>query len=140
MAVVKAVAYGSEVVVTVAKKLEELKVDYLAVAYVKEGVLLRDAGITIPILVLHPQPIHFKELIDRCLEPSLYSPKVLLSEFLEVAQQQQQTDYPVHIKFNTGFNRLGFWENDVDFVNGKLKGRTELRIKGVLSHLGGFRR
>ena len=133
MAVVKAVAYGSEVV-AVAKKLEELKVDYLAVAYVKEGVLLRDAGITTPILVLHPQPVHFKELIDRCLEPSLYSPKVLL-QFLEVAQRQQQQDYPVHIKFNTGLNRLGFWENDVDFVIGTLKGRTELQIKGVLSHL-----
>ena len=133
MAVVKAVAYGSEVV-AVAKKLEELKVDYLAVAYVKEGVLLRDAGITTPILVLHPQPVHFKELIDRCLEPSLYSPKVLL-QFLDVAQRQQQQDYPVHIKFNTGLNRLGFWENDVDFVIRTLKGRTELQIKGVLSHL-----
>ena len=133
MAVVKAVAYGSEVV-AVAKKLEELKVDYLAVAYVKEGVLLRDAGITTPILVLHPQPVHFKELIDRCLEPSLYSPKVLL-QFLDVAQRQQQQDYPVHIKFNTGLNRLGFWENDVDFVIRTLEGRTELRIKGVLSHL-----
>ena len=62
LAVVKAFAYGSDMV-AVAQKLEALKVDYFAVAYVKEGVLLRDAGITTPILVLHPQPINFEKLI-----------------------------------------------------------------------------
>jgi alanine racemase len=133
MAVVKAFAYGSDMI-AIAKKLEALKVDYLAVAYVKEGVLLRDAGITTPILVLHPQPLHFKVLIDKCLEPSLYAPKVL-REFLKVAKEQGQKDYPVHIKFNTGLNRLGFWENDVDDICAWLGKENELKIKGVLSHL-----
>ena len=76
LAVVKAFAYGSDMV-AVAKKLEALGADYFAVAYVKEGVLLRDAGIRTPILVLHPQPVNFSELIDRCLEPSIYSPRIL---------------------------------------------------------------
>lgn len=133
LAVVKAFAYGSDMV-AVAQKLEALKVDYLAVAYVKEGVLLRNAGITAPILVLHPQPANFQEIIDACLEPSLYSPKIL-REFLAVASQQGQKEYPVHIKFNTGLNRLGFWENDVDFIIKQLKDRDEVKIKGVLSHL-----
>ena len=88
MAVVKAFAYGSDMV-TIAKKLEALQVDYFAVAYVKEGVLLRDAGIKTPILVLHPQPVNFEELIDRCLEPSLYSPNIL-KQFLDVAQKKKQ--------------------------------------------------
>ncbi|RDY59731.1 alanine racemase [Flagellimonas nanhaiensis] len=133
MAVVKAFAYGSDMV-TIAKKLEALQVDYFAVAYVKEGVLLRDAGIETPILVLHPQPVNFEELIDRCLEPSIYSPNIL-KQFLEVAQKKQQKGYPVHVKFNTGLNRLGFWENDIDFISKQLEERHELKIVSIFSHL-----
>jgi len=133
LAVVKAFAYGSDMV-AIARKMERLGVDYFAVAYVKEGVLLRDAGIKTPILVLHPLPSNFDEIIDRCLEPSLYSPKIL-KDFLEVASAKNQKDYPVHIKFNTGLNRLGFWENDVDFILEKLQGRNEVKVVSVFSHL-----
>jgi len=133
LAVVKAFAYGSDAP-RIAQKLETLGVDYFAVAYVSEGVALRKAGITLPILVLHPLPIHFESLIDSCLEPSLYSPKVL-RDFLEVAQKKNQKNYPVHIKFNTGLNRLGFWENDVDFIAETLKKREEIKVVSIFSHL-----
>ncbi|WP_299363015.1 alanine racemase [Winogradskyella sp.] len=133
LAVVKAFAYGSDSI-EIAKHLELLKVDYLAVAYTKEGVLLRDAGITTPILVLHPQPINFETIIERCLEPSIYNAKVL-KEFIEVAEEQKQKDYPVHIKFNTGLNRLGFWESDVDHIVSKLKTTTSIIAKSIFSHL-----
>ncbi len=133
LAVVKAFAYGCDMV-AVAKKLEDLGVAYFAVAYVKEGVLLRKAGITAPILVLHPQPVNFKKLIDSCLEPSLYAPKIL-EQFLAVAQQQHQKDYPVHIKFNTGLNRLGFSLTDVELILKKLGDCEAIKIKSVFSHL-----
>ena len=133
LAVVKAFAYGSDMT-TIAQKLQELDVDYYAVAYVKEGVLLRDAGIRKPILVLHPQPINFEELIDRCLEPSLYSPK-MLKLFLKAAKDKNQKNYPVHIKFNTGLNRLGFWENDVDYIMEHLKDENAIKIVSIFSHL-----
>ncbi|BAO75470.1 alanine racemase [Winogradskyella sp. PG-2] len=133
LAVVKAFAYGSDSV-EVAKHFQTLDVDYFAVAYTKEGVALRDAGITTPILVLHPQSINFKTLIDRCLEPSLYSPHVL-KEFIRVAELQSQTNYPVHIKFNTGLNRLGFWENDVDYIVSKLNLTNSIVVKSLFSHL-----
>ncbi len=133
LGVVKAFAYGSDMV-SIAKKLEALGIDYFAVAYVKEGVLLRDAGITAPILVLHPQPTNFLELIDRCLEPSIYSPRIL-KLFLEAAKNKAQTDYPVHVKINTGLNRLGFWESDVNDILKSIHGRKELKIKSVFSHL-----
>ena len=133
LAVVKAFAYGSDSV-EVAKHLQKLKVDYFAVAYAKEGVALRDAGITTPILVLHPQPINFKTIIERCLEPSIYSTKVL-NEFITVAEAQSQTDYPIHIKFNTGLNRLGFWKNDMDAIVSKLKATTSVVAKSIFSHL-----
>ena len=106
----------------------------MAVAYTKEGVALRDAGITTPILVLHPQPVNFKIIIDRCLEPSIYNAKVL-NEFIQVAEGQSQKDYPVHIKFNTGLNRLGFWETDVDYIVKKLRSTKCIIAKSVFSHL-----
>ncbi len=133
LAVVKAFAYGSDSV-AIAKHLETLNIDYLAVAYAKEGVLLRDAGITTPILVLHPQPANFKTIIERCLEPSIYSARVL-NEFISVAENQLQKDYPVHIKFNTGLNRLGFWENDVNHIVSKLSGTASVKVKSLFSHL-----
>src|SRR5690606_9296048 len=72
LVVVKAYAYGSDAQ-EVAGYLQNLGVDYFAVAYTNEGIALRDAGITKPILVLHPQPVNYKMLIARCLEPSLYN-------------------------------------------------------------------
>lgn len=133
LAVVKAFAYGSDSV-EIAKHLQKLKVDYFAVAYVKEGVVLREAGITAPILVLHPQSTNFKTLIDHCLEPSLYNAKVL-NEFIKVAEAQSQTNYPIHIKFNTGLNRLGFWENDINYIVSKLESTSSVIAKSVFSHL-----
>ena len=133
LAVVKAFAYGSDAV-AVAKKLEQLGVDYFAVAYTKEGVQLREAGITTPILVLHPQAINFSTLIENRLEPSLYSTKIL-TEFIEVAKKQRQQAYPVHIKFNTGLNRLGFTKHAIDEIAQLLRGNNAIKVTAIFSHL-----
>jgi alanine racemase len=133
LAVVKAFAYGSDML-QIAQTLENEKVDYLAVAYTQEGVLLRKGGIRLPILVLHPQPAQLKQCIDHCLEPSIYSPR-LLKSFIQVAEESDQKDFPLHLKFNTGLNRLGFWENDVDWIQGQLQETTAVKVKGLLSHL-----
>jgi alanine racemase len=133
LAVVKAFAYGSDAN-EVANYLQSLKVDYFAVAYVSEGVALRDAGVETPILVLHPQAINFKTLIERCLEPSLYSAKIF-NEFIAIASEEKQSNYPVHIKFNTGLNRLGFSENDVDYIVSKAMETSAIKVKSIFSHL-----
>ncbi|EPR72439.1 Alanine racemase [Winogradskyella psychrotolerans RS-3] len=133
LAVVKAFAYGSDSV-EIAKHLQKLNVDYFAVAYTQEGIALRDAGIKTPILVLHPQSINAETLIDRCLEPNIYSAK-LLNDFITVAEQQGQKDYPIHLKFNTGLNRLGFNQKDVDTVVARLKSTTAVYVKSIFSHL-----
>ncbi len=133
LAVVKAFAYGSDSVI-IAKKLEKLGVDYMAVAYAYEGKVLREAGIKTPILVLHAQPSNYTMVIKYCLEPSLYSPRVL-REFINASKAQKQKAYPVHLKFNTGLNRLGFWENDIDYIANELEGKDELKIKSIFSHL-----
>ncbi len=133
LAVVKAFAYGSDTV-EVAKCLETLNVDYFAVAYVNEGVALRDAGITRPILVLHPQVINFETLMERNLEPSLYSHRVL-DTFINTVKKHKKDNYPVHIKFNTGLNRLGFVKEDVDSIVSKLKVTETIKVKSIFSHL-----
>ena len=133
LAVVKAFAYGSDAQV-IAKHLQGLEIDYFAVAYVKEGIALREVGITKPILVLHCQPVNFPLIIEHCLEPSLYSERIL-KEFITIAEQKQQTDYPVHIKFNTGLNRLGFAVGTVNLISSYLKQTTSIRVASIFSHL-----
>ena len=68
IAVVKANAYGSNAVV-IAKQLEKLGVNALAVAYAQEGKILRTAGIKIPILVFYPQIEGLSTLLEFGLEP-----------------------------------------------------------------------
>lgn len=133
MAVVKAFAYGSDAC-EIANYLQNLDVYYFAVAFVHEGVALRKAGITKPILVLHPQAANFNLLIDNCLEPNLYNAKIL-NEFINIASAEQQTNYPIHIKFNSGLNRLGFSENDVAYIGEKLKETSAVKVKTIFSHL-----
>lgn len=133
LGVVKAFAYGSDMV-CIARKLEQLGADYLAVAYVKEGVLLREAGVQLPIMVLHPQSHQLDTCIMHCLEPTLYSLR-LLKAFLSACQKAGVNAYPVHLKFNTGLNRLGFWAGEIDVLLGELAGNNTVRVATVLSHL-----
>lgn len=133
MAVVKAFGYGSDVA-GIAHKLAELGADYFAVAYTNEGIALRKAGIETPILVLHPQSTNFEAIIENCLEPSLYS-KFVLEEFIKTAEKQNQTNYPVHIKFNTGLNRLGFSEKETSTVRDLLKSTEAVKAASFFSHL-----
>ncbi len=133
MGVVKAYAYGSESVV-IAQKLAELGADYLAVAYLKEGVQLRNAGITLPILIFHPLPAQFKKVIQHQLTPTLYS-RLTLTQFIETAQKLGQQNYPVHLILNTGLNRLGFDSVDIDFINQAIAKTDAIKIDGIYSHL-----
>jgi alanine racemase len=133
LAVVKANGYGSDGVI-IAKELEKLGVAYFAVAYAGEGLSLRDAEIETPILVLHPLPVNFDLVLQRCLEPSIYSRKILL-EFIAFAESKQQKNYPLHLKFNTGLNRLGFLEKDIEWIVAQLEKTSSVKVKSIFSHL-----
>ncbi|WP_303318791.1 alanine racemase [Flavivirga abyssicola] len=133
LAVVKAFGYGSDSC-EIANYLQKLGADYFAVAYINEGVALRKAGITKPILVLHPQAVNLKTLIAYSLEPSLYNAKIL-KEFITIASAEKQNNYPVHIKFNTGLNRLGFQENDIDYITSEVEKTNAIKIASIFSHL-----
>ena len=133
MAVVKAFGYGSEDI-AVARELEKLGVTYFAVAYAQEGARLREGGIQTPILVLHPQAINFDTILEKCLEPCMYSSKIL-EEFIAFAQKKKQKHYPVHLKFNTGLNRLGFAQSDLKHIIDSLANSEAIKACSVFSHL-----
>lgn len=133
LAVVKASGYGSDSTM-MASFLERQGVDYFAVAYVDEGISLREAGISKPILVLHPQLQNLDLLIQYELEPNLYSKKILMA-FLDLSRRKGLSGYPVHLKFNTGLNRLGFKGTDLEGLHSVLKDEPGLRVKSLFSHL-----
>jgi alanine racemase len=132
LAVVKAFSYGSDDV-QVAKFLEN-KIDYFAVAYAHEGIALREANIQKPILVLHPQIVNFQSIIDYCLEPNLYSFETFAA-FLQLAKNNSLTSYPIHLKFNTGLNRLGFLPSAVSKIMEDLKQNPSVKVQSLFSHL-----
>lgn len=133
LAVVKAFAYGSDAI-EIAKYLETLNVDYFAVAYTDEGIALRNAGVNTPILVLHPLPINFKDIVEYRLEPNIYSQRVL-NNFITTSKELKQNNYPIHLKFNTGLNRLGFAENEITTIVNKLQETQAIKVKSIFSHL-----
>ena len=132
LAVVKAFGYGSDGVL-VGDFLKN-KVDYFGVAYAQEGIALREAGIETPIMVLHPQIQNFDAIIDHRLEPCLYNFKTL-DAFFALADERLLLNYPVHLNFNTGLNRLGFWHNDVGLLVSKIHENKHIKITSLFSHL-----
>jgi alanine racemase len=133
MAMVKAFAYGSGGA-EIAGVLQYHKVDYLGVAYADEGVELRKAGITLPIMVMNPEESSFDAIIENSLEPEVYSFELLrsLESFL---QKENLQEYPVHIEIETGMNRLGFSEDDIDELAAVLSASSSFRVQSVFSHL-----
>ncbi len=133
MVMVKAFSYGSGSW-EIANALQYQKVDYLSVAFADEGIALRSAGISLPILVMNPDISGFSQMIEHNLEPELYNFRSLIS-CEQVIRKQNVVRYPVHIKLDTGMHRLGFCEKDLDPLADFLKANENLEIKSVFSHL-----
>jgi len=133
MAMVKAFAYGSGGA-EIAGILQYHKVDYLGVAYADEGVELRKAGITLPIMVMNPEETAFDLLVEHNLEPDIYSFE-LLNSFDSFLQNEGLQQYPVHVEIETGMNRLGFAADEVGKLAGQLQKTSSLKVQTVFSHL-----
>lgn len=133
MVMVKAFSYGNGGF-EIAKLLEHHKVDYLGVAFADEGILLKKAGIQLPIMVLNPENTSYNAIIQNQLEPEIYSFKGL-NDFLKIAETRKLKKFPVHIKLDTGMHRLGFMENDLPLLIEKLKNIQTISIKSILSHM-----
>ena len=134
MAMVKAFSYGSGSY-EVANLLEFHKVNYLGVAYTDEGVELRKAGISLPILVLNPEVSSFEDLIEYNLEPEIFSLEQLQLFVEAIKHASGSAKIPVHIKLETGMNRLGFTEDQFDGLLSLLEQSHQLKVVSVFSHL-----
>ncbi len=132
MAMVKAFSYGSGGA-EIASILQFNKVNYLGVAYVDEGVDLRKAGVSLPIMVMNADETTFNAIIDHSLEPVIYSFR-LFQQFNDFIKEQGLQSYPVHIEIETGMNRLGFSLDEIEELGNQLQ-QSSFRVMSVFSHL-----
>lgn len=132
---VKASAYGAGSY-EIAKTLEDQRVNYLAVAVADEGSELRKAGITSSIIIMNPEQTAFKTLFDYKLEPEVYSFH-LLEELIKAAEREGITNFPIHIKIDTGMHRLGFAPVEIPRLVERLHKQTSVIPRSVFSHLVG---
>ncbi|WP_396150102.1 bifunctional UDP-N-acetylmuramoyl-tripeptide:D-alanyl-D-alanine ligase/alanine racemase [Flavobacterium sp.] len=133
MVMVKAFGYGNGGY-EIAKQLEHLKVGYLGVAFADEGIALRKAGITSPIMVLNPEISSYKAMIAYNLEPEMYSLSGITS-FIELAKEKNLNGYPIHIKIDTGMHRLGFEKPEVSELITLLQHNNFVKVTSIFSHL-----
>jgi alanine racemase len=136
MAMVKAFSYGSGSF-EIANLLQFNRVDYLAVAFADEGVELRKAGITLPIMVMNPEQQGYDLMIQYHLEPEIYSFRVLnlFEEALQRNGYNEASGFPIHLKLDTGMHRLGFEERDLHELIIRLKNKRKIAVISVFSHL-----
>ncbi len=133
---VKAFAYGAGSV-EVSRALQQCQlVDYLAVAVADEGVELRKAGITLPIIIMDPEVSAMDIILENNLEPNVYSFQSL-ENVIAAAQMKGLENYPVHVKIDSGMHRLGFYREQMPELISRLSGQKTVRVKSVFSHLAG---
>lgn len=133
MAMVKAFAYGSGGA-EIANTLQFHKVDYLGVAYADEGVELRKAGITLPMMVMNTEKETYETLISHQLEPVIFS-FTILKELDSFLKKEGIKNYPVHLEIETGMNRLGFPVSEINNLCAAIKASPSFRVQTVFSHL-----
>lgn len=133
---VKAFAYGAGSV-EVSKALQQSGlVDYLAVAVADEGVELRKAGITLPIIIMDPEVAALDLIIENNLQPNVYSFEVL-EEIIRAVETKGLEYLPVHIKIDSGMHRLGFYREDMPQLAARLQNQKAVRVASIFSHLAG---
>ncbi len=133
---VKAFAYGAGSV-EVSKALQASGlVDYLAVAVADEGVELRRAGITLPIIIMDPEVAAMDLILENNLEPNAYSHQSLKT-VIAAAEAKGLERVPIHVKIDSGMHRLGFYKEDIPWLVERLGTTKAVHVASVFSHLAG---
>jgi alanine racemase len=133
MAVVKANAYGHGAIET-SRTLIRHGVNRLAVFSTEEGMALRQAGITVPIVVLGPVfKEQFGDLFTHQLTPVVSDPSVLTA--LAQAAASREVSHSIHLKIETGMGRLGLTQDELVAVIRSHKFPPSLRLEGLMTHL-----
>lgn len=128
MPMVKAFGYGSGTF-EAAKLLESLGCNYFSVAYLDEGILLRNAGIKVPIMVLNSNISQLASLLEYDLEPVIYSKE----QYYQINKLALEKNLSAHIELDTGMHRLGFDCKDIlEIINSE---KPNFNLVSIFSHL-----
>ena len=130
---VKASGYGAGSY-EIAKTLQDCGCDYLAVAVHDEGVDLRKASITMPIIVLNPNGVNYKAMFQYRLEPELYSLE-MAHDLIKEGRKYGVQHFPIHIKIDSGMHRLGFTQEQLPELIDLLKEQEVITPASVFTHL-----
>ncbi len=133
MGMVKANGYGIGAV-EVAMCLANCGIDALAVAYTDEGVQLREAGISLPILVLEPNVTDFAPLFKHRLEPELFSVRSFKAFAKAANEFNSEKRFKAHLKLDTGMNRLGFKSDETSELIELLQEHSNIEIASIFTH------
>ena len=132
MAIVKANAYGHGAV-TCGKVFLENGADRLGVSVLSEGIELREAGITAPILLLnYTPPTQYRELLEYDLTPTIYKyedAKLLSQEALKLNKNAK-----IHIKIDTGMHRIGLLPQEAIGEIEKIVELPNIEVEGIYTH------
>ncbi len=131
MVMVKASAYGSGIR-EVSRLLEFHGIDYMGVAYADEGIMLRNEGVKTRIMVINSSYADFSHLLKYRLEPEMYSMNQL-KRFIDFIPENEV--FPIHLKLNTGMNRLGFDETELESALKLINASKDVRVSSILTHL-----
>lgn len=131
-AIVKADAYSHGAPV-IAKVAQEMGADYIGVAIFDEAVTLRDAGVTLPILILGPTPDFFaKAVIANNFTATIFTKKQ--AESLSAAAVTMQREARVHIKIDTGMSRIGVMPDEAADFYAYVKSLPNIYVEGTFTH------
>lgn len=133
VAMVKASGYGAGSY-EIARTMQDCGAAYLAVAVLDEGIDLRRRGITMPVMVMNPKVVNYRQMFANRLEPEVYSMQ-MLCDVIREAEKYGVKDYPLHIKLDTGMHRMGFVEDEIEELMDMLRGCDAVRIASAFSHL-----
>ena len=135
MAMVKADAYGLGAI-ALAETMAKHHVGKLGVAYVEEGVRLREAGVELPIVVMNPGNRSVDLLQRFHLEPTVYSLQSLRRMAWDIQHYHTQIkEFTIHIEWDTGMHRLGFHPEDLKEILNCLTMFPFLRVGSSFTHL-----
>ena len=118
----------------VAKALEQVGSDWLGVASAGEGIEIRNNGVSMPILVLGGfWPGEEKNFLEYDLTPAVHRCEQLAT-FEAAAARLRKKHVPIHVKVDTGMNRLGIAPSDADCFARQLARCPHLELGGVFTH------
>jgi len=131
MAIVKADGYGHGALIA-SRAFLEAGADWLGVALVEEGLLLRSAGITAPIATLGGQYTDYGLLLQHRLTPLVYRPEMI--DALAAAARARGVVAQAHLKLDTGMGRIGVLPRDLPALLEHARSVREVRLTGLCSH------